>query len=120
MKRIRTYNIILFYLSFYHKCETDAIVENHNPKTRTCGHKGGENLSTAECGFERGNGWFLNCKWSDSPYEILASLEIRIWVVGKILMEIGSELCSKIARTYKIMFEVEPGIYLSVLGDHQQ
>lgn len=35
-------------------------------------------------------------------------------------MEIGSELCSKITQTYKIMFVVEPAIYLSVWGDHRQ
>ena len=62
--------------------------------------------------------WVVSCKGANSPYEILASLEIRMWVVGKILMEIGAELCSKIARTYKIVFEVEPAIYLSVWGDY--
>jgi len=40
--------------------------------------------------------------------------------VGKILIEIGSELCSKITRTYKITFEIEPAIYLSVWGDHRR
>ena len=49
----------------------------------------------------------------------MIDLRVRLGFFGLIFARIWGENGSKTARTYKIMFEVEPAIQLSVWGDHK-